>query len=70
MYSESSGARATARAPKMSADVAGPPSPAWRPLPVPANVVMTAQAIALERRVPYEQFEASIEASAAAVFGW
>jgi TatD DNase family protein len=36
----------------------------------PANVVMTAQAVAVERRVAYEELEASIEASAAAVFGW
>ena len=36
----------------------------------PANVVMTAHAVAVERRVAYEELEASIEASAAAVFGW
>jgi TatD DNase family protein len=36
----------------------------------PANVVHTAQALAVERRVPYEEFEAAIAESAAAVFGW
>jgi TatD DNase family protein len=36
----------------------------------PANVVHTAQALALERRVSYRELEQSIEASAAAVFGW
>jgi TatD DNase family protein len=36
----------------------------------PANVVHTARALAAQRRVPYEQLEASVEASAARVFGW
>jgi TatD DNase family protein len=36
----------------------------------PAHVVDTAQALAVERRVPYAAFEASVEAAAAAVFGW
>jgi TatD DNase family protein len=36
----------------------------------PANVVHTAQAVALQRRVSYEQLERSVEASAGAVFGW
>jgi TatD DNase family protein len=36
----------------------------------PANVVHTAQALAVERRVPYEELEASVRASAATVFGW
>jgi TatD DNase family protein len=36
----------------------------------PANVVHTAQALALERRVPYEELEGAIDRSAAAVFGW
>jgi TatD DNase family protein len=36
----------------------------------PANVVLTAQTIADERRVPYAELELSIELSAAAVFGW
>jgi TatD DNase family protein len=36
----------------------------------PANVVHTARALAVERRVPYEQLEAAVEASAAEVFGW
>ena len=37
---------------------------------VPANVVQTAQALALERRVSYHDFEREVEAAAAAVFGW
>ena len=36
----------------------------------PAHVVHMAQALAVERRVPYPEFEAAIESSAAAVFGW
>ena len=36
----------------------------------PANVVQTAQALAVTRRVPYDQLEWEIEASAATVFGW
>lgn len=36
----------------------------------PANVVHTARALAIERRVPYEQLDAELERSAAAVFGW
>jgi TatD DNase family protein len=36
----------------------------------PSSVVHTAQALAVERRVPYAELEAAIEASAAAVFGW
>src|SRR5690242_16726406 len=36
----------------------------------PANVVHTAQALAVERRVPYEELEAAVQASAATVFGW
>ena len=36
----------------------------------PANVVMTAQALAVERRVAYDEFEAGVHAAAAAVFGW
>jgi TatD DNase family protein len=36
----------------------------------PANVVSTAQTVALERRVPFEELDAAIEASAAQVFGW
>ena len=35
-----------------------------------ANVVMTAQALAVERRVGYDEFEAGVQAAAAAVFGW
>jgi TatD DNase family protein len=37
---------------------------------VPANVVLTAQAMALERRVSYHRFNLEVEAAAAAVFGW
>ena len=36
----------------------------------PANVVATAQAIAVERRVSYAELERSIDANAAALFGW
>ncbi len=36
----------------------------------PAHVARTAQLIAQERRVPYDELEASIEATATAVFGW
>jgi TatD DNase family protein len=36
----------------------------------PANVVHTAQALALERRVGYQELEATVQGSAAAVFGW
>jgi TatD DNase family protein len=37
---------------------------------VPANVVTTAQALALERRVSYHDFDQGGEAASAAVFGW
>jgi TatD DNase family protein len=36
----------------------------------PANVAHTAQAVAVERRVPYEKLEAAIERGAAELFGW
>jgi TatD DNase family protein len=36
----------------------------------PANVVHTARALAVERRVPYAELEAAIESNAAALFGW
>ena len=36
----------------------------------PANVVRTAQAVAVERRVSYMELERSVEGAAAAVFGW
>ena len=36
----------------------------------PAYVVHTAQALALERRVPYSELEAAVEASAAELFAW
>jgi TatD DNase family protein len=36
----------------------------------PANVVATARAIAVERRVSYADLERSVDANAAALFGW
>jgi TatD DNase family protein len=36
----------------------------------PAHVVHTAQAIAVERRVGYDELEADVERAAAEVFGW
>jgi TatD DNase family protein len=36
----------------------------------PAYVVRTAEALAIERRVSYQELEAAIESSAAAVLGW
>ncbi|MGH2873217.1 MAG: TatD family hydrolase [Solirubrobacteraceae bacterium] len=36
----------------------------------PANVVATARALAVERRVSYEDLERSVDANAAALFGW
>jgi TatD DNase family protein len=36
----------------------------------PAHVVSTAQVLAVERRVAYEELESAIEASAGEVFGW
>jgi TatD DNase family protein len=36
----------------------------------PANVVRTARSLALERRVAYEELDAALERSAAAVLGW
>jgi TatD DNase family protein len=36
----------------------------------PANVVATAQALAVERRVPYAELQRGVALSAAAVFGW
>jgi TatD DNase family protein len=36
----------------------------------PANAVHTARALAVERRVSYEQLEADVTSAAAAVFGW
>jgi TatD DNase family protein len=36
----------------------------------PANVVHTARALAIERRVPYDELEQAIDRSAAAAFGW
>jgi TatD DNase family protein len=36
----------------------------------PANVVHTARALAIERRVPYDQLERGLSESAASAFGW
>jgi TatD DNase family protein len=36
----------------------------------PANVVHTARALAIERRVAYDELEAQLERAAAAVYGW
>ncbi len=36
----------------------------------PANVALTAQAIAAQRRVGYDELEREVQESAAAVFGW
>ena len=36
----------------------------------PAHVAMTAAALAVERRVAYDELDAAVEASAAEVFGW
>jgi TatD DNase family protein len=37
---------------------------------VPANVALTAQAIAVQRRVAYAELERAVDDAAAAVFGW
>jgi TatD DNase family protein len=36
----------------------------------PAQVVMTAQALAVERRVAYDELDAAVSANAARLFGW
>jgi TatD DNase family protein len=36
----------------------------------PAHVVYTARALAIERRVSYDELEAAVQANAAALFGW
>ncbi len=36
----------------------------------PAHVAMTAAALAVERRVAYEELDRAVEANAAEVFGW
>jgi TatD DNase family protein len=36
----------------------------------PVNVITTAEAVALERRVPYYELNTEVEAASAAVFGW
>jgi TatD DNase family protein len=46
------------------------PQPVRGKMNQPANVVMTAQALAVERRVPWDEFDAAVDASAAKVYGW
>jgi TatD DNase family protein len=46
------------------------PQPVRGKMNQPANVVLTAQALAVERRVPYDELERAVEASAAEVYGW
>jgi TatD DNase family protein len=46
------------------------PQPVRGKMNQPANVVMTAQALAVERRVAWEEFEAGVEGAASEVFGW
>jgi TatD DNase family protein len=46
------------------------PQPVRKERNAPANVVLTAEAIALERRMPYAELEAQVEANAAELFGW
>src|SRR5579884_4030777 len=46
------------------------PQPVRGKMNQPAHVVMTAQALAVERRVGWDEFDAAVEASAAEVYGW
>jgi TatD DNase family protein len=46
------------------------PQPVRKHANQPANVVHTAQALAIERRVSYEELERSLERNAANLFGW
>jgi len=46
------------------------PQPVRGKMNQPANVVMTAQALAVERRVGWDEFDAAVDAAAAEVFGW
>ncbi|MDO8185916.1 TatD family hydrolase [Conexibacter sp. JD483] len=46
------------------------PQPVRKQRNVPANVVLTAQLIAVERRVAYDELSAQVEANAAELFGW
>ncbi len=46
------------------------PQPVRGKVNQPANVVMTAQALAVERRVGWDEFDAAVDAAAAEVFGW
>jgi TatD DNase family protein len=46
------------------------PQPVRGKMNQPANVALTAQALAVERRLPYEELDAGVEAAAAEVFGW
>ena len=45
------------------------PQPVRGKMNQPANVVMTAQALAVERRVGWDEFDAAVDAAAAEVFG-
>ena len=68
-------ARAAARVP-LERLLVETDAPDLAPLPVrgkpnqPANVVHTAGFIAELRRIPYEELEAAVEATAARLFGW
>jgi TatD DNase family protein len=46
------------------------PQPVRGKMNQPANVVLTAHALAVERRVAYEELDAGVQAAAAEVFGW
>jgi TatD DNase family protein len=46
------------------------PQPVRKERNVPANVALTAQLVAVERRVSYAELEAQVEANAAELFGW
>lgn len=46
------------------------PQPVRKQRNVPANVVLTAQLVALERRVSYDELSAQVDANAAELFGW
>jgi TatD DNase family protein len=46
------------------------PQPVRKQRNVPANVVLTAQLVAVERRVSYDELSAQVDANAAELFGW
>ena len=46
------------------------PQPVRKQRNVPANVVLTAEAVAAERGVPYAELERCVERNAAELFGW